>query len=161
MTTEEAIRVRVSVRTYRPDPVDPTTMERLRASIRSAVPFFPALGARIELISEPERAGRIFTGLNKVFGRVPHALVGLSLRDPGAYENLAFMEEQVVLEATKLGLGTCWIAGNFNFEEAARMLRATAGEVASNAIAFGDGQSSLYNTVNSSWNLNGSAVVYC
>lgn len=144
-TTEEAIRTRVSVRTYRPNPVDALVMDRLRASIRSAVPLFPTLAARIETVCEPERVRQIITGFNKVFGGMPHALVGISTREPGAYENLAFMEEQVVLEATKLGLGTCWIAGSFNLEAASHMMCATGGEVAANAIAFGYGQSSLYN----------------
>jgi nitroreductase len=107
-----AIFERHSRRTYSPEPVDKETLARLADVCRS---FRPFPGARAELVlGAPQR---VFRGLVGRYGRVNGAIYYIAFvgdaASPQFQEATGFMGEGIILEATALGLATCWVAGFF------------------------------------------------
>jgi nitroreductase len=122
-----AIFKRRSRRTYSSQRIESEKLERLRAVCRD---FRPFPGARAEFIhNSPER---VFRGLVGRYGRVngaPHyvAFIG-DMSAPYVQEATGFMGEGIVLEATALGLGTCWVGGFFRPEAVKRDLHLSENE---------------------------------
>ncbi len=136
-----AMQQRVSVRSYDGSrPVERALLDRLMA-YAGAVEHVTDMCARIALVSGVERTRRILTTIVGSYGLVqnpPHLLVGVLPEERHlARLDLGYTLEQVVLEATRLGLGTCWIAGSYNPERAGDAVNLAAGEVAAAVVALG------------------------
>ena len=105
-----AARARRSRRAYEPQPIAGLAAERLETFCRDYAPFE---GARV--VALVEAPPKIFTGLVLGFyGKVtsPSALIFVGDRRlPDAAARAGYTAEAAVLEATALGLGTCWIGG--------------------------------------------------
>jgi hypothetical protein len=116
-----AAQVRRSRRAYEPQPITGVAAERLETFCRGYAPFD---GARaVVLVEAPSK---IFTGwLLGVYGKVtsPSALVFVGDRRlPDAAARAGYTGEAAVLEATALGLGTCWIGGGVRRAQVASLL---------------------------------------
>ncbi len=99
-----ATRARFAVRSYAADP----TEEQL-ATLRETAGMLSARGVRIEVV----RDEAVFTGMfgNKIKGTNSFAaLVSRGARP----ETAGYIGEALVLEATALGLGSCWLGINFS-----------------------------------------------
>lgn len=112
MTVEQAITSRVSRRSYLSSPFTPAEKACLQ---RRASLFGRLAGGRIVLI---EDGASMFARFTKSYGRFSgarafFALVG-SAGDPDSEEKLGYFGELLVLEATGLGLGTCWVGGTYD-----------------------------------------------
>jgi nitroreductase len=105
-----AARVRRSRRAYEPQPIAGVEAEHLETFCRDYAPFD---GARTVVLAQAPP--KIFTGLVLGFyGKVtsPSALIFVGdHRLPDAAARAGYTAEAAVLEATALGLGTCWIGG--------------------------------------------------
>lgn len=135
-----AIRQRASVRAYADRPIEAPLLERLVACA-DAAEHLDAPPVRVALVSGVERTRSILTHIIGSYGLVqnpPHLLVGV-LPNEGdlARLDLGYVLEQVVLEATRLGLGTCWIAGSYRPERAGEAVGLAAGEVVAAVVALG------------------------
>jgi nitroreductase len=135
-----AIRNRFSVRSYADRSIDPALLERL-LSFAANAGHLSDLPPRVELISGVDAVKDVLTFFIGSYGLVlnaPHVLVGvLPEESERARVDLGYVLEQVVLEATRLGLGTCWITGTFDPERTADTIRLEAGEVAAGVCALG------------------------
>jgi hypothetical protein len=60
---------------------------------------------------------------------VPLYLLGAVTEEPGGMEDLGFCMERIILEATVLGLGSCWMAGTFRRSSFARQMGLLEGEL--------------------------------
>jgi nitroreductase len=140
MNLLEAIERRVSVRSYDERPVAPQHLERLTTLSRTAG-HLTDVRPRIELVSGAERTQRIISHVIGSYGLVltpPHLLVGVMPTESAiAQLDLGYVLEQVVLEATRLGLGTCWITGTYDAQSAGDAVGLTTGEVAAAVVALG------------------------
>jgi nitroreductase len=68
----------------------------------------------------------------------PHLLVGVMPEESEtARLDLGYVLEQAVLEATRLGLGTCWVTGSYDAQRAGDAVGLAAGEVAAAVCALG------------------------
>lgn len=115
MKITETIANRRSVRTYKGEPLDEDTIQKIADYIADLKAPFGA-ACRIEIVRtatavEPVRLG--------TYGAIKGAsdYIALIISDkeaPLAQEGAAYMFEQVVLYCTSLGLGTCWLAGFFD-----------------------------------------------
>ncbi|MDD5702153.1 MAG: nitroreductase family protein [Dehalococcoidales bacterium] len=80
--------------------------------------FTPFPHARASLVNQP--AKDIFKGIAGSYGKVSGAPAFVAfigdLRAPSVQEEVGYTGEGVVLEATALGLNTCWVGGFFNRE---------------------------------------------
>ena len=114
--------------------------ERLAALASHCRDFRPYAEARVALIEAPP-AG-LFTGIVGGYGKIsgaPHALAMIALGDTTAVEFRAgYTGEAAILEATALGLDTCWVAGFFRPRVAADAFALEPGEriVAVSPVGF-------------------------
>ena len=110
MTQWEAVEKRISCRAFRDEPLPGELIHQLeeKAAALSAVS-----GTRICICSDSEKpavklAGAMFSG--RVYCCA--ALIGGD--DSFSAEKIGYFGQDLVLFATQLGLGTCWVAGTFD-----------------------------------------------
>jgi hypothetical protein len=116
-----AISTRRSVRTYNGQAVEPRTLDELRAFC-AALPGGTV--ARVEVLDHAP--ADLFTGLIVgSYGRVvgaPSALLVIGRPEERAVqESIGYLGEAALLQATAMSLGTCWVAGSFDRDVAARL----------------------------------------
>ncbi|MBN1979739.1 MAG: nitroreductase family protein [Anaerolineae bacterium] len=136
----EAVRQRTSVRSYDEQPVEPDRLEHLLALAKAIEPLTDA-PPRVALVSGADQTQHIISHVIGSYGLVltpPHLLVGVLPRESDvARIDLGYVLEQVVLEATRFGLGTCWITGTYDAQSAGDAVGLSPGEVAAAVIALG------------------------
>lgn len=112
MTNLEAMRERISRRTYTDTRIEPDTLAQLNARIQ-------AINAASQLsIFLLEDGSLAFNSIRKSYGMFKGVRSILVLKgkksDAHLREKIGYYGEELVLEATKLGLGTCWVGGTFD-----------------------------------------------
>ncbi len=111
-------------------PPAPSDLAELEATAARFQPWRTARGpvARVALTALDTPAGRgVFTGLAGSYGKIrgaTHAL--LVIHDPTQKERdpwaaAGYTGQALILEATRLGFGTCWVTGTFRPETAAAL----------------------------------------
>jgi len=135
----ELIQRRFSCRTYRPDPLDPDVRQRLAGAAASiqAGPFGTPL--RFRLIAATDREAQELRGLG-TYGFIRGAtgfLLGAMGQGDRNLEEFGYRLEELILLATDLGLGTCWLGGTFNKSGFAARMELRAGEVMPCVAAVG------------------------
>jgi nitroreductase len=109
-----AINVRRSSRTY---DKSKTIATEVKNKLHEACSGFRPYGSvRVEFISEPP--DDVFANALGFYGNIKgapafFAFVG-DMSDPNVQEKMGYTGEAAVLEATSLGLGTCWVALTYN-----------------------------------------------
>lgn len=75
-------------------------------------------GLRISLQSDAVTAAGLFGGFRSNYGMFSGVqglfVIAGSAEDPHLLEKAGYWGEKLVLEATKMGLGTCWVGGTFD-----------------------------------------------
>lgn len=109
-----AINLRHSARTFTGRPVERQTLYTLGVyCARLPAPFV----ARVAVLEEAP--SNLFTGLvvggyGRVIGASSALIVIGRASAPAVQEGMGYLGEAALLQATALGLGTCWIAGSFD-----------------------------------------------
>jgi nitroreductase len=125
MDFHELVRVRRSVRGYKPDPIDEGVLHRILSAGRVAPTACNLQPFQLIVVTDAETRGR----MKEVYGRewfwqAPVILVGCAepakawkRRDgfSAAEIDLAIVMDHIILAATEEGLGTCWVCA---FDEA-------------------------------------------
>lgn len=114
------ITKRRSRRLFAPKPVDPDLLECLNTVCRE---FRPFTESRAVLVAKaPEE---VFKGAIANYGKIKGAPAFIAFignrRDPHIHEKVGYVGEGIVLEATSLNLGTCWVGALFRPEVAASL----------------------------------------
>jgi nitroreductase len=114
-TITDIIRQRVSVRTYDPTPLGPDTRRALEEYLRLMARG--PLGSRLRfmLVAAGEEDREALQGLT-TYGLIRGAsgfVLGAVQAAERDMEDFGYAGEQIVLLATGLGLGTCWLGGTF------------------------------------------------
>lgn len=138
----EATQARISRRKYRRLPVDADRLARLAALARTLEA--EESGLRMEI--RAEGADRIFegrTGYGMVTGAVAYA--AFIARDPSERTamRIGYLGEWLVLEATRMGLSTCWVAGTFRRPAAEAQLGLLPEETLLCVTPLGEAESAL------------------
>ena len=123
----DALLKRRSIRQYAPKPVEAASLEAMR---RVCAEFRPFQSARAVLVADP--SDDIFRGIPGGYGKVSGApalvaFVG-NMQSPDVQEALGYTGEGVILEATALGLVTCWVGGFFSPKRAAAIANVVPNE---------------------------------
>jgi len=112
MLYQDAVNVRCSRRTYIPDPVDYGCVNKLRSVIDG---YNQKTGLNIQLAINHSKP---FNGLMKSYGLFKGVknYIGLieNKNDVHSQEKLGYYGELIVLQATDMRLGTCWVGGTFD-----------------------------------------------
>jgi nitroreductase len=134
----ESIRARYSVRTYDGTPLSSDEERALRQSFAEAVPgpfgstprFILASRDEVEepATGSPTAKGRVRIGTYGMIAGPRAFIAGVVAKRPFACVDFGYCLEGIVLRATELGLGTCWIGGVFGRGAIARALDAAADE---------------------------------
>jgi hypothetical protein len=116
----EVIWIRRSRRQFDSSPLDPYALERLDTVCKS---FRPFTGVRAVLVNHA--ADTVFKGIVSHYGKIKGAPAFIAfignMEDPNVHEKLGYTGEGIVLEATALKLGTCWVGVSFHAELASRL----------------------------------------
>jgi len=112
MNKIEAIDERKSRRLYLTVPIEASLISILQDQIRK---FNLESGLSIQFIEDGSKAFSSFRKTYGLFSGVKSliALVGPK-SDPNLKEKAGYYGEMLILEATILGLGTCWVGGTFD-----------------------------------------------
>jgi nitroreductase len=115
LTVRELIDRRYSCRTYLPEPIPDDTRRRLidYMAAMTTGPF--GSQARFGLIaaSPGDRDALKRLGTYGFIKGATGFIVGAVGKAPKDHEDYGYLLEQVILRATGLGLGTCWLGGTF------------------------------------------------
>jgi hypothetical protein len=113
----EAIWIRRSRRQFDSHAIDPSVLENLQAVCKTFRPF-----TEVRAVLVPHSADEVFKGIVSHYGKIKGAPAFIAfignMNDRHVHEKLGYMGEGIVLEATALNLGTCWVGLSFNPEVA-------------------------------------------
>ena len=117
-----AIEKRRSRRHFDPNlPIAPETQAALDKVCNQFAPF---PHARSRLVTES--ANSVFKGVIGSYGKIKDAPAFIAfignMDDPFVQEEVGYTGEGIILEATALGLNTCWVAGFFRPEVVASLI---------------------------------------
>ena len=135
----EIIRQRFSCRTYLKQPIDAPIQHRL-ADYAAAQQLGPLGGqARFELVAGKDGDLKELKGLG-TYGFIKGAtgfIVGATNADAMHLEDFGYLLQKVILYATDLGLGTCWLGGTFTKTSFARKISVREGELVPSVASVG------------------------
>ncbi len=120
----EVILQRYSCRAFAAQPVDATRQEQLQRYMDSLPPGPFGSKPRFKLVAATEAERQSLRGLG-TYGFIQGAtgfIIGAMLPAPHALEDFGYQMEQIILYATDLGLGTCWLGGTFTKSAFARQI---------------------------------------
>jgi nitroreductase len=122
------IASRRSKRQY--DPAKPVLESLLTELAAVCNQFTPFTGTRSVLAREG--CSEVFRGLIGSYGKITGvtafiAFIG-DIADLHVQEKVGFTGEGIILEATAMGLATCWVGGAFNPEAAASLIKLEPGD---------------------------------
>ncbi|MCD4812768.1 nitroreductase family protein [bacterium] len=126
----EVIRKRRSWRTYIPEAMEEQVREKLeiRLAEKHLGPFPGQVRFRlIELQNDPVQAKQKI-GTYGMIKDARYYIVGAVTRGEKALENYGYLFEKIILAATEMGLGTCWVGGALHRNDIARRIEATKEE---------------------------------
>lgn len=126
----DAMKLRFSCRTYSGEALEKADAARLAeaAEAMRTGPFGSRL--RFHLVTAApgdERALKKLGTYGTIRGQAGF-LIGAAERGPGYLEDYGWALEHLILEATRIGLGTCWIGGFFTRGTFARRIRVSRRE---------------------------------
>lgn len=140
MDVPTSVRLRHSTRRYSDRVVNEQVLEHLLA-FAAAAEHLTWPGVRVALVCGREQVAGVLARYAGIYGLVqgaPHLLTGLLPEETDlARLDLGYVLEQVVLEATRLGLATCWITGSYHPDQATRVVRMAPGEIVAAVAALG------------------------
>jgi nitroreductase len=115
MTIIETIKIRKACRTYSTRAIQPETLAELKQFLSSnkETPF--GSNIRFQLIDFNELEIGELKNLT-TYGVIKGArqfIVGTVEKQPKAMEDYGYCMEKIILRATSMGLGTCWLGGTF------------------------------------------------
>ena len=132
MNIIEAIETRISCRAYESTPVEAEKVEQLEAEAARAR---EEAGLNFALYGPREDGTALDVSL-KMFASKPPLYAALAAAEgPIPEEKLGYYGERLVLLATQLGLGTCWVAGTY--EAATTRVELAEGEKLHDVIPIG------------------------
>lgn len=135
----QSILLRHSERLYSGETISEENLSRIEKTCHD---FHPYEGARAELVRGPP--DDVFKGIIGSYGKVkgaPHYIAFVGENDSPTMEiALGYMGEGIILEATALGLNTCWVAGFFRPEIVRKHVNVAASEYVAGVTPIGYAQ---------------------
>jgi nitroreductase len=127
----EAMKRRVSVRSYADRPVEQSVKEKIRSLLEAQDlgPFGNKVRLSLIDLSDMEQAETRQLGTYGFIKGARLYVAGVVSQRPGAMQDFGYCLEQVVVGITHLGLGTCWLGGTFKRAGFAKRLSVSDDEV--------------------------------
>ncbi len=128
MDIKRVISQRKSIRTYRNEIISIELREKLENYIADvASPFESKM--RFVLLDTDDMSSQTKLGTYGVISGAKTFICGITEKAYRYEENLGFAFEKIILYATSLGLGTCWLGGTFNRSNFAKAVGLKGNEI--------------------------------
>jgi len=127
----EIIRQRYSCRTYQKAPITEDRRSALEELINHLPPGPFGAPSRFTLAAATQEDRHELRGLG-TYGFIrgaPAFIIGATAGAPLGLEDFGYRMEAIILRATELGLGTCWLGGTFIRSNFARKIAASNDEI--------------------------------
>jgi nitroreductase len=135
----KTIQRRFSCRHYENQPIPEDQREELRAFIQSLPPGPFGSQIRFDLIAATGEDRKALQGLG-TYGFIKNApafVIGASVPSNRHLEDFGYLLESIILYATSLGLGTCWLGGTFTKSRFAKKIEMRQDELIPAVAATG------------------------
>ena len=123
-----AVPIRHSRRAYLEQPVDAGALDAMERCVAALAP----ISGMVRLVVVRRLKVDIFKGVVGGYGKVKGASSALIFigdqAASGVNQRIGYLGEALVLEATRLGLGTCWVGGFFDAGRTATQVELAKGE---------------------------------
>ncbi|NLD50619.1 MAG: nitroreductase, partial [Clostridiaceae bacterium] len=112
---EEIIRLRTSIRTYRNQPLTEEVRKELDGYCKELKGPF-GIKTRLKLVDceDVMKESNIKLGTYGIIKGATTYIVAVAKKGGKDLEEIGYILEKLILYATSLGLGTCWLGGSFN-----------------------------------------------
>lgn len=139
MNLMESIYKRQSVRKYKDEKVDKTTLKEIEALGNSNPRLYKDISMFVHVVEDGRKIHAISKGIIGSYGKIeaPHYLVITSEARDGYLENVGFALEHLVLQLTGMKIGTCWIGGHIKKELLREIIEIPNNHVPVLLISFG------------------------
>ena len=127
----QAIKERISVRSYSSRQVEEASFRDLESYIKNLGKGPFGTKPRFKMLNLEPLDKKELKGLG-TYGFIKGArlyILGAVKDIPGALEDLGYSMEMIILKATSLGLGTCWLGGTFKRAAFAQKMDLETGEL--------------------------------
>lgn len=112
MNVREVVIKRKSIRTYKEEPISQELIQKLINYIEDVkAPFNTKI--RFKIIDMDNISSDVKLGTYGVIKGTKTFICSAVEKEKGYEENLGYTFEKIILYATSLGLGTCWLGGTF------------------------------------------------
>ncbi len=133
------IKKRRSCRTYKKESIETKIQENLNKFLKEShmSPFNSII--RFQLIASEENDSTALKGLG-TYGFIknsPAFIVGAVKNTDRAMEDYGYLMEKIILKATEMNLGTCWLGGSFRKSRFAEKISATKSEIVPAVVSIG------------------------
>jgi len=111
----ELIQKRYSCRTYKSTPLSIADIHALQEAMGELTAGPRSNQIRMKIVAAENNDGRLLKGLG-TYGFIKNPagfIIGSTTDTNGALEDFGYLLEIMILKATDLGLGTCWLGGTF------------------------------------------------
>ena len=133
MTLLEASAIRISRRAYIPEFI----CDEKKAALQKVIDnLCERSGLNIKLMENGEDCFSLIKSYGMFSGVKSYFSLSGKADDPLLHEKVGYFGEELVLEATRLGLGTCWVAGSYDKNSTA--VKLAKGEILSCVISVGE-----------------------
>lgn len=140
MKVHEAIYKRKSIRKYKDLGIEPDIMNKISDVSKSVSRLNENIDMNIHIVYDGKRIHSLFKGIvsNYVKIKSPHYLVITAENKENYLCNIGYTVENLVLEMTTMGIGTCWVGAKFKKEEMKKILDIKENEEPVILVAFGE-----------------------
>ncbi|MCJ7714927.1 MAG: nitroreductase family protein [Anaerolineales bacterium] len=135
----DLIRKRYSCRTYQDVPIQESDLSHLLDFLKSCTTGPLGSQIRFKIVAAKENDSKSLKGLGTYgFIKNPTGFVlGKSLDTPGSLEDFGYLMEAILIKATELEIGSCWLGGTFTKSRFARILDLQNGEIIPSVASIG------------------------
>lgn len=139
MNIEQIIKERYSVRSYLREPINQGIQTAILTRLKSLRegPLGSSMRFSLLIATDQERSALRGLGTYGFIKNPTGFIVGAVKESEHALEDYGYAMEEIVLEATALGLGTCWLGGSFTQSSFARKIHKHENEIMPAVVSIG------------------------
>jgi len=137
--TNKIIQERFSCRTYSDRPIENNDRKRLVGFSRKCTTGPFGTQSRFEVVAASEGDSESLKGLGTYgfINNAPGFIIGATKETDKSLEDFGYLKEMIILFATDLGLGTCWLGGKFTRSKFAEKISTSENEIIPAVTAVG------------------------
>nr|WP_276576068.1 nitroreductase family protein [Oceanirhabdus seepicola] len=140
MIIKDAIFKRKSIRKYKMDGLNEETISKVEEMLKNVKGLYEEINFKGHLVKDGMKVQALFNNFIGKYIKVkaPHYIVITSDKKDGYLENVGFAFEEIVIQLTCMGIGTCWVGAPFDRNMVKDMIEIDDNQEPILIIAFGE-----------------------